>query len=182
MTKQATEAAPRAAWCHQHHQPRADCLPGDRHVQSFRGADELLDAVKAKAEAMGLNRQDGIEMALEQFVGWHEPGERWRGPRSARGPRGRAGGPPVTPVPQKRAAVRNFGAEEWFTIAGRGELAVIAGLPEGDDIYDPRTLKGRRVVIDNAQCDVIGVEVTLGYEPTPSRPYRGSFGLLVRRA
>jgi hypothetical protein len=141
MTKQATEAAPRAAWCHQHHQPRADCLPGDRHVQSFRGADELLDAVKAKAEAMGLNRQDGIEMALEQFVGWHEPGERWR-----------------------------------------GELAVIAGLPEGDDIYDPRTLKGRRVVIDNAQCDVIGVEVTLGYEPTPSRPYRGSFGLLVRRA
>lgn len=174
---QATETAPRTGWCQQHHQPRADCRPFDRHVQSFRASDELMDAVKAKAEAMGLSRQEGIEMALEQFVGSHEPGELWPGPKAVRESRW----PPVA-APQKRAAIRNFAAEEWLTIDGRGELAVIAGLPEWDDIYDPRTLKGRRVVIDNAQCDVIGVEVSLGYEPSPSRPYRGSFGLLVKRA
>jgi len=76
--------------------------------------------------------------------------------------------------------VRSFTAQEWFTITGRGRVAVIAALPEGDHVYDPRTFKGWRVRIDSGEYDVIGVETTLGYVPTPARPYRGSFGLLVR--
>jgi hypothetical protein len=76
--------------------------------------------------------------------------------------------------------VRALVAQEWLTITGRGRLAVIAALPEGGYVYEPRMFKGWRVTIDAVECDVIGVETTLGYVPTPARPYRGAFGLLVK--
>ena len=76
--------------------------------------------------------------------------------------------------------MRAFTAQEWVTITGRGRVALIAGLPEGDHVYDPRTFKGWRVRIDSQEYDVAGVEATFGYVPSPSRPYRGAFGLLVR--
>lgn len=76
--------------------------------------------------------------------------------------------------------MRSFTAQDWFTITGRGRVAVIAGLAEGDHVYDPRTFKGWRVRIDSEEYDVTGVETTLGYLPTPDRPYRGAFGLLVK--
>ena len=72
-------------------------------------------------------------------------------------------------------------AEDWFTITGRGRVAAIAKLPEGCSVYDPRAFKGWRVKIDGEQYDVIGVETTHGFPPTPDHPYRGTFGLLVRR-
>jgi hypothetical protein len=76
--------------------------------------------------------------------------------------------------------VRNFTAADWFEIPGRGKVAAISALPEGDHVYDPRTFKGWRVMIDGKQYDVTGVETSLGYVPTPARPYRGGFGLLVK--
>ena len=76
--------------------------------------------------------------------------------------------------------MRSFTAKDWFTITGRGKVAVIAALPEGDHVYDPRTFKGWRVTIDGEQYDVTGVETTLGYVPTPAHPYKGASGLLVR--
>ena len=76
--------------------------------------------------------------------------------------------------------MRSFTAQDWFTITGRGKVAVIAALHEGDDVYDPRAFKGWRVSIDGEHYDVTGVETSLGYVPTAARPYRGSFGLLVK--
>ena len=79
MTGTAERTPRTGGWCSQHHLPRAECDPADRHVQSFRASDELMDAVAAKAAAMGLSRNDGIEMALEILVGWHEAGQPWKG-------------------------------------------------------------------------------------------------------
>jgi hypothetical protein len=76
--------------------------------------------------------------------------------------------------------MRSFTASDWIEIPGRGKMAVISALPEGDDVYDPGTFKGWRVMIDGKQYDVTGVEVSLGYVPTPARPYRHGFGLQVR--
>ena len=64
--------------CRQH---PGGCRPWDRHTQSMRASDELIAAVADKAAAMGLVRNDGIEIALEEWVGWREPGEKWKGPR-----------------------------------------------------------------------------------------------------
>lgn len=80
MTETAERTPRTGGWCSQHRLPRAECDPADRHVQSFRASDELMDAVAAKAAAMGLGRNDGIEMALEILVGWHEAGQPWKGP------------------------------------------------------------------------------------------------------
>ena len=81
MTRPSSAQEARSAgWCSQHHLPRAECDPADRHVQSFRASDELMDAVAANAATMGLSRNDGIEMAREVLVGWHEAGQPWKGP------------------------------------------------------------------------------------------------------
>lgn len=56
-------------YCSQHHQPRSQCRPGDRHVQTLRARDDLLAAVAARVEAVGLpSMNDGLEMALEAWV------------------------------------------------------------------------------------------------------------------
>jgi hypothetical protein len=56
-------------WCSQHHGPRSQCRPADRHVQSMRASDELMAKVEAVAEAVGLqSKNDGLEMALEAWV------------------------------------------------------------------------------------------------------------------
>jgi hypothetical protein len=40
-----------------------------------------MDAVEATARRLGLtSRNEGAEMALAVFAGWHVPGEPWRGP------------------------------------------------------------------------------------------------------
>ena len=72
--------------------------------------------------------------------------------------------------------VRSFTASEWLTIPGRGLLAVIPGLPESDEVDDPRMFKGWRVRIDSKEYDVIGVETTA----LPFGRHRGAFGLLVK--
>lgn len=75
--------------------------------------------------------------------------------------------------------VRSFTASEWLTIPGRGRLAVIAALPESDEVSDPRTFKGWRVRIDSQEYDVIGVETSaVPFGGTHAR--RSAFGLLVR--
>ena len=71
-------------WCSQHSRPRSQCRPSDRHAQTFRASDELMDAVQAIADERRLSRNDMIEMALEDLVGWHVPGEPWKGPRGVR--------------------------------------------------------------------------------------------------
>lgn len=56
-------------YCSQHHQPRSQCRPGDRHVQTLRARDDLIAAVAARVEAVGLpSMNDGLEMALEAWV------------------------------------------------------------------------------------------------------------------
>jgi hypothetical protein len=56
-------------YCSQHHQPRSQCRPGDRHVQTLRARDDLMAAVAARVEAVGLpTMNDGLEMALEAWV------------------------------------------------------------------------------------------------------------------
>lgn len=76
--------------------------------------------------------------------------------------------------------MRSFTAQDWFTIPGRGKVAAISGLEKEDDVYDPRTFRGWRVLIDGVPYDVTGVETTLGYVPAPAHPYKGAFGLLVK--
>ena len=97
-------AAPKT--CSQH---PGGCRPWDRHTQSMRASDELIAAVAAKAEAMGLVKNDGIEIALEEWVGWREPGEKWKGPRrQAPGERKRPASKPGPPgaVPFRSPAVK----------------------------------------------------------------------------
>jgi hypothetical protein len=56
-------------WCEAHHQPRVQCDPDrDTHTQPLRCGDGLMARVAAKARAMGLNRNDGIKMALEAWT------------------------------------------------------------------------------------------------------------------
>jgi len=55
-------------YCSQHRQPRRECRPGDRHAQPLRCSDELMAQVEAKAQALGLDRNAGIEMALAEWV------------------------------------------------------------------------------------------------------------------
>ena len=71
-------AASETKTCRQH---PGGCRPWDRHVQPGRWSNELMAAVRAKAAEMGLSGNDGIEIALEEWVGWREPGEKWKGPR-----------------------------------------------------------------------------------------------------
>ena len=56
-------------YCSQHHQPRSQCRPSDRHVFTGRASDDLMAAVAARVEALGLpSVNDGLEMALEAWV------------------------------------------------------------------------------------------------------------------
>ena len=55
-------------WCSQHRQPRSDCRPADRHAQPLRCSDELMAQVEAIATAVGMTRNDALEMALEALV------------------------------------------------------------------------------------------------------------------
>ena len=62
-----TESAGR--YCSQHHQPRSECRPDDRHTQPLRCSDALMSAVAAKGDAIGLSSvNDALEMALEAWV------------------------------------------------------------------------------------------------------------------
>ena len=99
-------AASETRTCSQH---PGGCRPWDRHTQSMRASDELIAAVAAKAEAMGLVKNDGFEIALEEWVGWREPGEKWKGPRrQAPGERKRpaASRPAPGAVPFRAPAVK----------------------------------------------------------------------------
>lgn len=59
----------KAGWCEAHHQPRIQCDPErDTHPQPLRCGDGLMARVAAKARAMGLNRNDGIKLALEAWA------------------------------------------------------------------------------------------------------------------
>jgi hypothetical protein len=67
-------AEPRARrqprWCKPHHRPRVQCDPErDTHTQPLRCGDGLIAKVTAKARAMGLNRNDGIVLALQEWAG-----------------------------------------------------------------------------------------------------------------
>jgi hypothetical protein len=55
-------------FCTQHHQPRSQCSPQDRHVHSVRTSDERMARVQAKAEALGLDRNAGIEAAIDDWL------------------------------------------------------------------------------------------------------------------
>ena len=64
MTRAAGER-----YCSQHHQPRSECRPEDRHTQPLRCGDGLMAAVAAKGDAIGLSTvNDALEMALEAWV------------------------------------------------------------------------------------------------------------------
>ena len=67
--KQARIARPGEPYCNQHHQPRAQCDPRSRHPHSLRCSDELMAAVEARAASMGLDRNAGVEAALEEWAG-----------------------------------------------------------------------------------------------------------------
>jgi predicted transcriptional regulator len=55
-------------YCSQHHGPRSQCPPGARHTQPLRCSDDLIARVEDVAGALGLARNDVIEMALEAIV------------------------------------------------------------------------------------------------------------------
>ena len=73
-------------------------------------------------------------------AGLTAPGEGVSGSQAASGP-----------------ALREFTAEDWFTIPGRGGAAAIAGIPG----LDALTLLGQRVKIDGKVYSVKGVEWNL---------------------
>jgi hypothetical protein len=56
-------------WCSQHQGPRSACDPASRHTWSMRVSDETMHAVEAQARALGLDRNAGIEQALEAWLG-----------------------------------------------------------------------------------------------------------------
>lgn len=70
-----------------------------------------------------------------------------------------------------------FHALDWFEVKGRGSVAVIEKLPEGE--YDPDLYKGKQVIIDGDEYTILGVE-TFAIPRSESMPYRHSFGLLVK--
>ena len=55
-------------YCSQHHQPRTECDPASRHVQPFRASDTLMRKVEAKAANLGMDRNAGMEAALEAWT------------------------------------------------------------------------------------------------------------------
>jgi predicted transcriptional regulator len=61
-------AATRDRPCAQHHCMRSQCRPTDRHVITGRASDELMAKVQAVAEAVGMSKNDALEMALEALV------------------------------------------------------------------------------------------------------------------
>ena len=63
-----TETGRKGRYCSQHHQPREQYSPQDRHAQPLRCSEKLMAQVEAKAAALGLDRNAGVEMALEAFV------------------------------------------------------------------------------------------------------------------
>ena len=71
-------AASETKTCRQH---PGGCRPWDRHPQSVRASDEHIAALRAKAATMGMTGNDVIEMLIEEWLGWREPGEKWKGPR-----------------------------------------------------------------------------------------------------
>lgn len=97
--KQARISRPAEPYCSQHHQPRSQCDPQARHTQPLRCSDELFAAVEARAASMGMDRNAGIEAALEEWVG------RDAGPAAPPGSAKFSGdtgaGPAVVPVPDR---------------------------------------------------------------------------------
>lgn len=83
------------------------------------------------------------------------------------------------PLPLEGEPVLSLVADDWFQITGRGDVAAMQ-FPEVEGLYDPAQMIGWVVRIDDALCEVRGVDRTLGYKPSPGRPYRGTIGLLVR--
>lgn len=64
-----TRTATAERWCSQHKQPRSECRPVDRHTQPLRTRDDLIAAVAARGEDIGLNStNDALEMALEAWL------------------------------------------------------------------------------------------------------------------
>ena len=55
-------------YCSQHHQPRTECDPASRHVQPFRASDTLMRKVEAKAANLGMDRNAGIEAAIDAWT------------------------------------------------------------------------------------------------------------------
>lgn len=98
--KQARISRPAEAYCSQHHQPRAQCDPRARHTQPLRCSDELFAAVEARAAAMGMDRNAGIEAALEEWV--RDPGDALAAPPGSVKFSGDTGAAPaVVPVPDR---------------------------------------------------------------------------------
>ena|ERR1700722_17507603 len=79
-------------YCAQHRQPREQCDPQSRHVWSLRCRDELMGQVAAKAETLGLDRNGGIEAAMEAWVAA-------RGNTKGRKPSAGRTEPPYLPLP-----------------------------------------------------------------------------------
>ena len=55
-------------FCSQHHRPRTECDPDSRHTQPLRASDRLMRKVEAKAASLGLERNAGLEAALEAWT------------------------------------------------------------------------------------------------------------------
>lgn len=118
--KQARIARPGEPYCSQHHQPRSQCDPRSRHPWSLRASDELMAKVEAKAAAMGLDRNAGVEMALEEWAARVE---------DASGTRARARGSDEATRREEPPAARKEPSrqreEESFLVAANDDLAAL---------------------------------------------------------